>query len=67
MKRRLSYLVLALGVVALEAAFVSAAKKVPGTAAKTEFLRLTRDDRDEPLAMQTAIVRYKSADDDKRA
>jgi hypothetical protein len=67
MNRRLSYGVLALSFVAVGAAISAAAKKNQEPAAdKTSFIRLTRDDRDEPSAMETAIVRYKSAGAENR-
>jgi hypothetical protein len=59
MNRRLIYFALVLTFLAANTAVCSAADKNKGTAARPSFLRLTRDDRNEPVAMETAIVRYK--------
>ncbi len=65
MSRRLNFalfgcsLVLALGQ-------VSAAASKDKDADKSTFLRLARDEREQPVAMETAIVRYKIAGQDQQ-
>jgi hypothetical protein len=65
MSRRLCLSALVVCLAAMRVLTASAASKEPATATKTAFLRLARDDQDEPLAMETAIVRYKSDAADK--
>lgn len=61
MCRRWNQCLLALSLVALASAVASAASKEPAAAgSKTTFLRLARDDKDQPVSMETAIVRYKA-------
>jgi len=60
MSRRLNFAVLAPCLVLAFGALAAAASK-DKDANKSTFLRLARDDGDQPVAMETAIVRYKVA------
>ncbi len=60
MCRRWNECVLAVSLVTILGAMAAAASKENGPAdAKSTFLRLSRDDCDQPISMETAIVHYK--------
>lgn len=65
MCRRWNPPVLALFLIAASGAIAAAASKDEG-ASKSTFLRLARDDKDQPVSMDTAIVRYKAKSPDKQ-
>ncbi len=67
MCRRWNPCVLGLALVVLCNSVAAAASKDNGAAgSKTTFLRLARDDNDQPVSMETAIVRYKAQSPDKQ-
>ena len=64
MCRRWNQCILALSLVALASTVATAASKEPAAAgSKTTFLRLAPDDNDQPVSMETAIVRMAQSPD----
>ena len=59
MKYRVELFALVMSIVAVSTLSASAAKPSDTAESKAKFLRLTRDEVDEPQYMETAIVRYK--------
>jgi arsenate reductase-like glutaredoxin family protein len=67
MYRRWNQCVLALSLVTVAGTIATAASKDNGSAeSKTAFLRLARDANDQPVSMETAIVRYKAQNANKQ-
>jgi arsenate reductase-like glutaredoxin family protein len=67
MYRRWNQCVLALSLVTVVGTIAAAGSKDNGSAdSKTAFLRLARDANDQPISMETAIVRYKAQNADKQ-
>ncbi|MCL4202105.1 MAG: hypothetical protein KJ000_06405 [Pirellulaceae bacterium] len=66
MKKRLHSMLILAGVLLATHAVVAADKQTDSEKSEDRFVRLRRDDDKKPLALETAVVRYKRVDDQER-